>query len=96
MELDFIVDTPVTIHEDNKGTIQLSTNQLISGRSKHIQVRYHYIRDEVDHRRIHLEYCPTKDMTADALTKPLPYEVFKKMRHALGIREDTFANEGKC
>jgi len=62
---------PVVIFGDNQGAIALSKDPVNHQRSKHIDVRYHFIRDEVNHGRVVIEYCPTSDMVADMMTKPV-------------------------
>ena len=44
---------------------------MTTGRTKHIQLRYHFVRDAVIDRIVNIVYCPTKDMVADFLTKIL-------------------------
>ena len=62
------------------------------GRSKHIDIKYHFVREVVENEMIKLKYCPTKEMIADILTKGLNHERFcylhKKARiesHDLGV-----------
>ena len=76
---------PATIFEDNQGTIKLAENPKVSNRTKHIGVRYHYIRDQIEEGKVTLVYCATKDMVADMMTKALPKEQFKKLRERLGM-----------
>lgn len=60
----------VLIFEDNQGTIALANNPVNRQRSKHIDIKYHFIRSELQRGRISLEYCPTAEMLADLMTKP--------------------------
>ena len=60
----------VLIFEDNQGTIALANNPVNRQRSKHIDIKYHFIRSEVHRGRVSLEYCPTAEMLADLMTKP--------------------------
>ena len=46
--------------------------------SKHIDVQYHYTRQLVEYGKIKLDYCPTRDMLADTLTKPLSFQAFNR------------------
>ena len=57
------------IHEDNQGAIALANNPVSHQRSKHIDIRYHFIRNLVRNETIQLRYCPTEDMVADIMTK---------------------------
>jgi hypothetical protein len=61
----------VVIHEDNQGAIALASNAVVNQRSKHIDVRYHFVRDCVSAGLITLDYLPTEDMIADLFTKAL-------------------------
>jgi len=60
---------PPMIYGDNQGAIALSKNPVNHQRSKHIDVRYHFIRTEVNSGKVVVEYCPTADMVADVMTK---------------------------
>ena len=60
-----------TILEDNQSAICLAKNQSIHGRTKHIDIKYHFIRDAVEAGKIKLVYCALEDMIADMLTKEL-------------------------
>jgi hypothetical protein len=61
---------PTVIFEDNQGTIALSKDPVNHQRSKHIDVRYHFIRTELSNGKVIIKYCPTADMVADVMTKP--------------------------
>ena len=56
---------------DNKSAISLAKNLVMHDRSKHIELRYHFIRDCVETKKIELEYVATEFQLADMLTKPL-------------------------
>ena len=59
----------VTVFEDNQGAIALSKNPVNRQRSKHIDIRYHFVRDILQEGKIDIKYCPTEHMVADVLTK---------------------------
>ncbi|KAM0730365.1 Retrovirus-related Pol polyprotein from transposon TNT 1-94 [Formica fusca] len=63
--------TNVTIFNDNQGAGELARNPVYHGRSKHIDVRYHFIREALANQSMKLEYKPTEQMPADVLTKAL-------------------------
>jgi hypothetical protein len=69
---------PVIVNGDNQGSLYLAENPQYHQKTKHIEVQYHYIRQEVKARNIALNYVPTDQMAADGLTKPLNRE--KHMR----------------
>ena len=62
--------SPVTIFVDNQGTIALSKNPVHHNRFKHIDIKYHFIRENVKDEKVNLIYVPTDKNIADMLTKP--------------------------
>lgn len=68
---------------DNQGALALAKNNDFRPRTKHIHARERYIAQMVDSGNVLLSYVPTKSMIADAPTKPLPSEAFK--RHAISM-----------
>lgn len=86
--LDFHVNVPqpITIHSDNQSTIKLIENSKFSARTKHIDVRLHFVRDCVKTGIIALKYCPTKNNVADLLTKPLAGIKIKHLRNLAELK----------
>ena len=75
---------PATIFQDNQSTLALvDKGRSTSARTKHINVRYFFIKDRVEKKEIQLVYLPTGQMVADILTKPLQGQLFQKMRAEL-------------
>jgi hypothetical protein len=70
---------------DNSSTINLSKNPVLHAKSKHIDVRFHFLRDLTKDGVIKLEHCDSKDQIADIMTKPLRQHVFLKFRESLGV-----------
>lgn len=70
-DLGFEQREPTVIYEDNQGCIALSDNPVYHRRTKHIDIRYHFIRERVASKEIELKYVPTKYQLADLLTKGL-------------------------
>jgi len=60
------------LHEDNQASIMLSKNPQSHSRTKHIQIKYHFIREKTDSKEVSLQYVNTKDQLADMFTKNLP------------------------
>ena len=77
--------TPTVIHEDNQGAIAIAKNPVDHSRTKHIDIRYHYIRECVQNGQIQLKYCPTDEMKADILTKPVPRQKCEYLRREIGL-----------
>jgi hypothetical protein len=75
-ELGYSLTGPTTLYEDNKSAIHIVQNGNDKGRTKHMDVRYHLIRDLVKNKTINVTYMPTESMTADILTKPLDSKLF--------------------
>lgn len=84
-KLGFEEKTGTVIMCDNSSAIQLSKNPVLHGKSKHIEVRFHYLRDLVNEGVVKLSYCPTEVQVADIFTKPLKLEQFEKLRGMLGV-----------
>ncbi len=75
----------ILIYEDNQSTIKTASEEIYNDRSKHIDVRYHFIREKVRNNQIKVEYLPTEDMIADALTKPLGSVKVSYFNNLLGL-----------
>ena len=85
-ELLFKEDGPTLIYYDNSSAIKLSKNLVLRGRSKHIDVKYHFLRDLSNDGVFNLVYCRSENQIADILTKPLKFPAFQKPRELLGVR----------
>ena len=79
--------TATIINEDNQGTIAVARNPVSHARTKHIDIKFHYVCEALHDGSIDLVYCPTKDMTADILTKPLPRNRFESLRLKMGLTQ---------
>jgi hypothetical protein len=70
---------------DNQSCIKMTENLVFHDKSKHIEIRYHYIRDMVQRGAIKFQYVSTNEQVADVLTKPLSHVKFEHFRDKLGI-----------
>ena len=75
------------IFEDNQSAICLAKNPQFHGRAKHIVIKYHFIREQVEKGNVELQYCPTEKIVADMLTKRLSRDRFVKLRIMCRIKE---------
>ena len=75
----------VPIMCDNTSAICITKNPVMHSRTKHIEIRHHFIRDQYQNGSIMLEYINTSDQLADIFTKALPKESFFYIRMRLGI-----------
>ena len=68
--------------QDNKSSMLLEKNGRASSgkRTRHINIRYYFVTDRVNMKEIEIEWCPTKDMVADFMTKPLQGSHFRRLR----------------
>ena len=73
------------LYEDNQGAIALSKTPENHSRTKHIDVRYHYVRDLVNKKKVQIQYCPTKCNADKSMTKALPRPRFEALCKKLGI-----------
>jgi hypothetical protein len=86
---NFLIDQgydvdPAVIFQDNKSTIKLTEKGgPCSSRTRHVAIRYFFVKDFVDRKEVVIEFMPTEDMVADILTKPLTGELFFKLRDKL-------------
>ncbi|KAJ7971778.1 Retrovirus-related Pol polyprotein from transposon TNT 1-94 [Quillaja saponaria] len=81
----FKQEEATTIYCDNSSAIKLSKNPVLHGQSKHIDVKFHFLRDLTKERVIDLIYCRSEDQVADIFTKPLKVAAFQKLRKLLGV-----------
>ena len=82
---DFQLDA-TCIYCDNRSCVKLSKNPMFHDKSKHIEIKYHYIRDMVHRGAVKLQYVASmNEQIADVLTKPLARVKFEYFREKLGV-----------
>jgi hypothetical protein len=78
-EIGILIDDPITLNMDAKSAIALAKNPMHHKRSKHIDIKYHWLREHTyEDGTIHLEHCVTEDMVADLMTKALAGDLHTK------------------
>ena len=85
-----MLDTTVILC-DNQGGIRLSKNPMFHNRSKHVDIRYHFIWDMVQRGAVRLDHIGIDEQVADILTKPLGKVKFLTFRENLGIVERPYS-----
>ena len=78
-------EDPIVIHCDNTSAINISKNLVMHSKTKHISIKYHFLREQVSQKMVKLEYIDMKKKFAHIFTKPLPKEEFEHLRHKLGV-----------
>lgn len=84
-ELNMIQLKPTKIYVDNKSAIVIANNSMQHGGTKHIKVKFHFLREAEKVQEIHLEHCRSDDQRADILTKALPNGRFEDLRAKPGV-----------
>jgi hypothetical protein len=81
---------PLTLHDDNQGAVALAHAHIgqFHARTKHIDIRYHFIRYAIEDNLIRVVYCPTENMVADMFTKPLPAAKLTAFNSNVGLLSD--------
>ena len=73
------------VYCDNSSAIDISKNLVQHSKTKHIEIRYHFIRDLVERKIVCPEYFPTEQQNADIFTKPLDRSKFETFRQVIGV-----------
>jgi hypothetical protein len=79
---------PLTIYWDNKAAVFYSSNNKSSAAAKHIDIKYHVVKDRIQDQTIKVEHISTKLMLADLLTKRLPPNLFNEHIAGMGLVGD--------
>ena len=88
-ELNYEQEEATKIYCDNNSAIALSKNLVFHKISKHIDTRYHFIKELIRNGEIYLEYCKSNDQYADIFTRPLGKKSFEHQRDNLGIMDSS-------
>ncbi|XP_039688778.1 secreted RxLR effector protein 161-like [Medicago truncatula] len=87
MELQLVKDEKMELRIDSKSTIGLAKHPVAHGRSKHIETRFHFLRDQWNNGKFEVKHCKTDEQIADMLTKPLKLSSFDYLKKKLGMAE---------
>ncbi|CAM8933888.1 unnamed protein product [Rhodiola kirilowii] len=75
----------VPIFCDNNSAISIAKNPVLHGKTKHIEIKHHFLRDCVEKELVTINFCRSEDQVADIFTKALHREAFEKLRMELGL-----------
>jgi hypothetical protein len=84
-DIGYDIPSLTNLHIDNQSAIAIARNLMFHARSKHIEVRHHFVCEKLADNTIDLIYTPTKDQVADILMKGLPLVKHERFREAMGI-----------
>jgi hypothetical protein len=76
---------PITIHYDNTSAISASQNPVLHSKTKHIPIKYHFLKEKVTNKVVQLNYIPSTEQIVDIFTKPLAVTPFGYLRQKLGV-----------
>jgi hypothetical protein len=82
-------NNPITINYDNTSAISISKNLVLHCKTKHIPIKYHFLRDQVTQKIVKIVYVDTKKQIADIFTKPLPRSTFENLRQKIRSNSKT-------
>ena len=77
------VDGPIQIYGDNQGSLDVVRNPVKHNRTKHIDIRYHFIRELYQSQIITVDHVGTEENIADVMTKAVPRHKYEKFRRSL-------------
>ena len=86
----------VELKVDNKSALALAKNPIFHERSKHIRIKYHFIRDCLEDGSIKASHIATTDQLADILTKSLGKSKFQEMSERIGLQQITSSTRHKA
>jgi len=85
VDLEVKYVAPIPIHCDNTSAISVSKNPVFHSKTKHIPIKYHFLREQVTNQIVQVHYIPTTEQIADIFTKPLAKTPFEYLRQKLGV-----------
>ncbi|GMF41455.1 unnamed protein product [Phytophthora fragariaefolia] len=86
-ELGFNTQKCITVMENNQSCIKIANKPEHHGRSKHVEIRFHFVQEKIERQEFMIRYCPTAEMIAGIFTKALGKDQFLKLRRQLGVHQ---------
>ena len=84
-DLQISYNNPITINCDNTSAISISKNPVMHSKTKHIPIKYCFLRDQVTQKIIKIVYVDTKEQIVEIFTKPLPKSSFGNLQQKIGV-----------
>ena len=78
------ITEPMILNFDNTSAINISKNPVMHAKKKKIAIKYHYVRELVEDKKVKMEYVNSKEQITKIFTKPLPKDAFDYLRGKLG------------
>ena len=85
-DLEVEYSDPIPIYCDNTSAISVSKNHVLHSKTKHIPIKYHFLREQVANKAVQLHFISSTEQIADIFTKPLPKAQFEYLRQKLGVQ----------
>jgi hypothetical protein len=76
---------PIPLHCDNTSAISVLKNPVLHSKTKHIPIKYHFLKEQVTNRVVQMIYIPSTEQIADIFTKPLANKPFEYLHRKLGV-----------
>ena len=92
-QLDFDINLPIELYSDSLGALAIASNSIYHKRTKHIDIKYHYICDIIPSGRINVDAISTKNNIVDLLTKALPWNSHHLLVHKFNLVDSSIAGE---
>ncbi|CAJ2638092.1 unnamed protein product [Trifolium pratense] len=86
-------DGSLQLHCDNKSAIAMAKNPVFHSRTRHINIKHHFIRSVIEEGDVQLIFCSSQEQLADIFTKALPRGRFQQLREAMGVKEQHIKGE---
>jgi len=84
-EMKIIREEEMKMLVDSKSALSLAKHPIAHGRTKHIETKFHLLRNQVTKGKLEVKYCSTSELMADILAKPLKADKFKLIREKTGV-----------
>jgi hypothetical protein len=84
-DLEVKYTAPIPIHCDNTSAISVSKNHVLHSKTKHIPIKYNFLREQVTNQIVQVHYIPTKEQIVDIFTKPLAKTPFEYLRQKSSV-----------